>query len=1133
MEENIVVSNQDERKDFSAGVFDAAGFGNDTVVGTLSDDTLLGNQDQDRIYGNKGDDQLNGNEDPDTVYGGEGNDTINGGSDDDTLYGDARNNDTDTEPLTSGFGNDVISGDNGNDLIYGNQGEDQLNGGDGDDIIWGGKDNDFVSGGSGNDRVSGDLGDDRIFGGDGNDTGSGGDGQDQIFGEEGDDFLIGGAGSDRIDGGSGNDQILGDDPSLPFGFGRNHDFILGGDGDDIILAGFGTDQIYGNAGNDIIYGQQDQDLIYGGQGNDTANGGEGNDQMFGDKGNDVLLAESGDDQVSGGEGNDLLFGNQGNDVLNGDEGDDTIYGGQDNDLIRGGDGNDLLFGDKGADTLIPEAGDTVTGGEGNDVFRLVRGNGALPPAEAATIADFGSLGTDFIELDGDLTFEDLNIFDGTGENAGKAIVQDRVTGETLAVLDGITAAQLTRDNFLPAAVPEPPADEGDRELQVDIPISTGTGEESPTPTPTPVPEEPAEISFSLAEFILNEDGTPVGANVTVKRTGSLTQEVSVDVVLTGGDATPQSSVDVEAGDAFDFDDSNFPQTLTFAADESEKIVTIPIEDDVTDEPAETIELALTNLQGENAQFGGQTTTLVLIQDNDDPGNLEFAAAEYTVEENGGSIDIQVRRNGGTNGAVSVDVILDSETAPSEGTTLATAGTDYEDIFGNALAVEFANGESVKTISIPIVDDDPPEQDGTKEIKLTLANPNPATAQFDPIKNTTVKILDDDVPTLTISAVDEQADEADPSNTAIFAITSSFALGNDLTVNLGIGGTAQLGPDGSDPAKQPQQPDDYILSGIADPASTAVVIPAGQTTTNFTVSVPEALNDTATEGPETVEIELLPGANATDYNIGAESTAALNILDDDKPTVSVEGSGRVAENNLAGTVNLTFTLKGAIDAPIAVNYTVGGSATNGSDYNISASSVTFNPSDVNQANNFTATKTVTVSALDDVTREPNEVINVSLTNPPGDEYALDPEKNEATVTVLDDETSVLIFTPSDPIALEAGNASEIAGEFKISRFGGSANEVVVNYQIDNTVDDSATPAIDYDISNLPNFNLASLTGSIAIPVGQEAVTLPITPLNDGIGGETLTEFITFNLLPGTGYEDPAGASATIQLINNGG
>jgi Ca2+-binding RTX toxin-like protein len=1129
MEENIAIS-QDERKDFSVGVSYAAGLGKDTVIGTLSDDNLLGNENKDELYGNQGNDLLNGNQDDDIVYGGEGNDIINGGSENDTLYGDSRNNDTDTDPLTTGFGNDVISGDLGDDWIYGNQGDDQLDGGEGNDRIWGGQGNDLLSGGNGNDELNGDLGEDIIVGGNGNDTESGGDGNDQVFGEDGDDFLVGGKGSDLIDGGAGNDQILGDDPNMGFGFGNNNDIILAGDGDDIVLAGFGDDQVFGNAGNDILDGQDGNDLIYGGQGNDTASGGGGNDRMFGDKGDDVLIAGSGDDEVSGGEGNDQINGNEGNDIINGNDGDDTVYGGQGTDILRGGAGRDLVFGDKGNDTLILDPGDTVTGGEGDDVFRLIRGNGAFNPAEAANITDFRASGTDLLQLDGALKFEDLNIFDGIGENAGKAIVQDKLTGQTLAVLNGITAADLTRDKFLPVAQPQAPASQENTELQPSIPTTSGPGTVTPPP---PVQQEPAVISFSLGEFILNENGEHIGAPITVKRTGGLTQELSVDVALTTvGTATRKSTV--AEGEQFDFDDTVFPLTLTFAADESEKEVVIPLEEDELDEPAETIDLALTNLQGETVQFGGQTTATVKIQDNDDPGNLEFAAAEYTVNENGSSIDVQVRRNGGTNGKVSVNVILDAAATPTAGTTLAIPSTDYTNIFGSSgLRVDFANGESVKTISIPILDDTPPTPDGTKEIKLTLANPDPSTAQFDPIKNTAVKILDDDIPTLTISKIDDQADEADSSNTATFEISSS--LGDQQlaqVVNLQIGGTAKLGAD--DPAKPPQPPSDYIISGITDPTKTAVTISGG--TTQFTVSVPQqpnnGLNDLETEGPETIIIDLLPGTNPTDYNIGADKSTTLNLLDDDKPTVSLEATGRIGENNLAQGVDLTFTLKGAINAPITVNYTVGGSAENGSDYRISATSVTFNPSDVDPATN-TATKQVKVSPLDDLTREPNEVINVTLQKPSGDEYALDPQKDNATVTVLDNETSVLIFTPSDPLALEAGSASEIGGEFKISRFGGSANEVVVNYQIDNTVNDSATPGIDYDTSTLPNFNTASLIGSITIPVGQESVTIPITPLNDGVGVETLTEFITFKLLKGNLYEDPAGASATIQLINNGG
>lgn len=1121
MEENIALS-QDERRDFSAGVFYVSGLGKDTLIGTLSDDTLLGNANQDYIYGNKGNDVLNGNQDEDQVYGGEGNDFINGGAGNDILYGDGWNSDTDTEPLASGFGNDVISGDLGDDWIYGNQGDDQLDGGDGDDRIWGGQGNDFISGGNGNDELNGDQGDDRIFGGPGNDNINGGDGNDQIFGEEGDNFLVGGAGQDIIYGGAGNDVILGDDPNAPFGFGNNNDILFGGEGNDIILGGFGDDQIYGNQGNDILDGGQGNDLIYGGQGDDTVSGGAGNDRIFGDKGNDVLMAGSGDDEISGGEGNDSLMGNEGNDTINGGDGDDTIYGGQGNDLLRGGAGRDLVFGDKGNDTLILDPGDTATGGEGDDVFRLIRGNGAFNPAEAAQITDFRGAGLDVLELSGGLKFEDLNIFDGIGENAGKAIVQDKLTGQTLAVLNGIAATDLTRDKFIPVLPPPPPPDQPDQPLNPVIFIPDGSVEPgTPPPPPPPPPVEPATIEFALADFTINEDGAPVGAKVTVKRTGNLNSEATVEVVRTGGTATPQSAV--AEGQPFDFDDSVFPLTLTFAANESEKEVVIPIEDNNTVEPTETIELALTNLQGENARFGTQTTANLTILDNDDPGNLGFAAAEYTVNENGGSIDVQVRRSGGTSGEISVDVILDTETPASAGTSLAVAGQDYTNRFGTPLTINFANGESVQNITIPILDDDPPTRDGTKELRLKLANPNPPIVPLDTIQTTAIRILDDDIPTLTISAVELEADEADPDRKAVFEISSTLGAQQPRQlVNLKIAGTATLGN-----FAQPQPPADYVISGLTEIAAPTVFIQGGST--RFEVFVPEALDDDLNEGPESIEIEILPGTTPGDYNIGADKDTILYAIDDDKPTVAVEAIGQIAEGNTSQTAEFRFTLRGQILQPIVVNFTVGGSATSGTDYRLSGNSVTFNPGDVDPLTN-TATKRITVSPVEDQEREPTETISLRLQNPPGDEYALDPEKNRGTVTLLDNESSLLIFTASNPITYEVGT---VDGEFKINRFGGSANAITVNYEIDTTVDNAAIPGIDYDIASLPGFNQATLRGSLTMAVGQESAVLPIRPINDGISGEPLTEFITFKLLPGNGYEDPDGISGTIQLINNGG
>ena len=49
-------------------------------------------------------------------------------------------------------------------------------------------------------------------------------------------------------------------------------------------------------------------------------------------------------------------------------------------------------------------------------------------------------------LDG-LTFEDLNIQQGTDANSNSTVIQDKLTGEYLAVLPGVNSSSINRDNF--------------------------------------------------------------------------------------------------------------------------------------------------------------------------------------------------------------------------------------------------------------------------------------------------------------------------------------------------------------------------------------------------------------------------------------------------------------------------------------------------------------------------------------------------------------------------------------------------------------------------------------------------------------------------------------------------------------
>jgi len=171
---------------------------------------------------------------------------------------------------------------------------------------------------------------------------------------------------------------------------------------------------------------------------------------------DFLEGTSAPDRINGLDGNDIIYANSGDDLLEsgagkdkicGDSGNDTIVGGADDDIIWGGKGNDLILGDSGNDTIVGGAGsDTIAGGPGDDIFVIAALNGGPTVATADYITDFGS-GNDKIQLLDGLTFDDLNIQQGTGANSNSTVIQDKLTGEYLAVLPGVNSSTINRDNF--------------------------------------------------------------------------------------------------------------------------------------------------------------------------------------------------------------------------------------------------------------------------------------------------------------------------------------------------------------------------------------------------------------------------------------------------------------------------------------------------------------------------------------------------------------------------------------------------------------------------------------------------------------------------------------------------------------
>ena len=202
-------------------------------------------------------------------------------------------------------------------------------------------------------------------------------------------------------------------------------------------------------------------------------------------------------------------------------------------------------------------------------------------------------------------------------------------------------------------------------------------------------------AISIADTTINESQSQ--ATFTVKLTGISHQIFTVD--YSTNDGTAKAGEDYTAVNG----------TLTFNAGESQKTITVPITNDSSYEGNETFTLKLSNSTG-GAVLGTNAATITIV-DNDvpEPGILAFSNAQFSVNEDGTPVNVvTINRTNGIDGQVSATINLNNNTA--------TTPNDYNN---NPITVTFANGETSKTITIPIVDDI--QFEGNETINITLTN----------------------------------------------------------------------------------------------------------------------------------------------------------------------------------------------------------------------------------------------------------------------------------------------------------------------------------------------------------------------------------------------------------------------------
>jgi hypothetical protein len=591
-------------------------------------------------------------------------------------------------------------------------------------------------------------------------------------------------------------------------------------------------------------------------------------------------------------------------------------------------------------------------------------------------------------------------------------------------------------------------------------ISIAAGANTLNITATPL----AQVSLA-ATADASENGTN-GAFV-LTRTGDTTAALEVRVMSAAGTATKDTDYSLSPNYV---DDGNY-RTLTIPAGAALLTVNVTPINDAASEGPETVTLQLA--EGTN-YIGGASGVATLILHDDDTmlPQVSITAADTEASELPGNVTaFTVARTGPTTGNLNV--------ALAYGGT-ATRGVDYPSL---PTTVTIPSGQSSATVILAPINDSVVE--GSENVTVTL--PTGAAYVLDAAATSVdLLILDDDIPIVTVTAIDASASETN-RDPAVFLISRTGSTAAPLKVYYGIGGTASHGTD-------------YV--GL--PAE--VTIPVGA------ASVPVFItpyDDAHGEGMETVDL-LLTVFNGT-YLMGSPSSATVTITDnDDPPLVSVQSTSSTCSEP-SDTATLRFHLRGSRAGATTVRYVLGGTATPGVDYatnNLPGTLVI--PAPVNGNSQVD----VTVTPLDDALKENVETITVTLLPDPSYLFY-----NDVSTTILlrdDDQPTVSISAWRD--SPTEGTTNLEAG-FYIGRTGPTFT-ALTNGALDvaYTVSGTALNGVDYPllsgVATIPDGT--SFTDLIIVPVddalveGTETLTLMLQPSpNYGLGVDTATLYVTDN------------------------
>ena len=414
----------------------------------------------------------------------------------------------------------------------------------------------------------------------------------------------------------------------------------------------------------------------------------------------------------------------------------------------------------------------------------------------------------------------------------------------------------------------------------------------------------------------------------------------------------------------------------------------------------------TDPNGNTSEFSACTAGVI-----SNPGTLQLSSSSVIGSESSGTMSVNVVRTNGSGGVVTVNYATADKLAKTPADYAGTSGT-----------LTFQDGETIKPITVPIVDDNTPE--GGESFTLTLSSPT-GGAVLGAQTLAEFFVNDNELPSISIS--DATVQEGDQGNSKLaFMVTVSNAVNGGMVVEYATAnGTATASTD-------------------YQPISGKLTFGPYETVKQLEVQV---VGDTFGEPDETVFINLknpesvtIARSQATGTIVNDDASAPAGTLAFSAATFSVNENG--------GQAVITIKRTGGSNGAVSVQYaTVAGGTTQASDFAAASGTLDWADGEV-------ADKTFTIAIVDDPLNEANETVNLVLTNPAGTQLGA---PNTSVLTIVDNDAKP-VLSISD-VSQAEGNSGTTSFDFKVDLSAASGQTVTINFA---TADGTAT-ASDYQLN----------------------------------------------------------------------